>query len=144
MLAYPEVQDGRTLSSTKYLLSPPYIPTIVKETLRWSLTVPFDDRVPDHQADRPISRLVKILQQGSHWQLLQYRSSRVLAMPITLTRSDNRSTPLRCKAEGEEVGSTVPLLALLRERFSYWCPDLLFFIYSDTAKGISTRLDVCL
>ena len=34
-------KTGRTLSSTKYLPSPPYIPAIVKETLRWSLTVPF-------------------------------------------------------------------------------------------------------
>ncbi|KAH9049809.1 hypothetical protein EDB83DRAFT_2553433 [Lactarius deliciosus] len=78
-----------------------------------------DDRVPDYL----ITQLAKILQQGS--QLLQDGSSEEYSPP---------DMPLGGKADGEEVGSTVPLLAVSRERFSYWCLDLLFFICSDTAK----------
>ncbi|KAH9049815.1 hypothetical protein EDB83DRAFT_2543167 [Lactarius deliciosus] len=78
-----------------------------------------DDRVPDYL----ITQLAKILQQGS--QLLQDGSGEEYSPP---------DMPLGGKADGEEVGSTVPLLAVSRERFSYWCLDLLFFICSDTAK----------
>jgi hypothetical protein len=34
-----------------------------------------------------------------------------------------------------EVGTTDSGISLPRERFSYWCFDLLFLICSDTAKG---------
>ncbi|KAH9018228.1 hypothetical protein EDB83DRAFT_2528502 [Lactarius deliciosus] len=78
-----------------------------------------DDRVPDYL----ITQLAKILQQGS--QLLQDGSGEEYSPP---------DMPLGGKADGEEVGSIVPLLAVSRERFSYWCLDLLFFICSDTAK----------
>lgn len=37
------------------------------------------------------------------------------------------------------VGSTVSGSSLPRERFSYWCFDLLFLICSNTAKGISNH-----
>jgi hypothetical protein len=84
----------------------------------------------------PIMQLAIILQQGS--QLLQDRSSE--EYPPTPTSLTHRPTPLSGKAEGEEVGSTVPLLAVERERFSYWCFDLLFFFCSDTAKGRSMSL----
>jgi len=97
-----------------------------------------DDRVPAYL----ITQLAKILQQGS--QLLQDGSSDEYPPTLTsLTHPEIRSTPLGGKADGEEVGSTVPLLAVSRERFSYWCFDLLFFICSDTAKGRSTILGVC-
>ncbi|KAF8260132.1 hypothetical protein EI94DRAFT_1749458 [Lactarius quietus] len=86
-----------------------------------------DDRVPDYL----ITQLAKILQQGS--QLLQDGSSE--EYPPTPTHTEIRSAPL---LSGEEVGSTVPLLAVSRERFSYWCLDLLFFICSDTAKDNET------
>ncbi|KAH9013194.1 hypothetical protein EDB84DRAFT_1533406 [Lactarius hengduanensis] len=82
-----------------------------------------DDRVPDYL----ITQLAKILQQGS--QLLQDGSSE--EYPTSPTHPE---MPLGGKADGEEAGSTVPLLAVSRERFSYWCLDLLFFICSDTAK----------
>ena len=96
-----------------------------------------DDRVPDYL----ITQLAKILQQGS--QLLQDESNEEYPpTPTSPTRPDTRSAPLSGKAEGEEVGSTVPLLAVSRERFSYWCLDLLFFICSDTAKGRSMSLGV--
>jgi hypothetical protein len=35
-----------------------------------------------------------------------------------------------------DIGSTVSGSTLPRERFSYWCFDLLFLICSNTAKGI--------
>ncbi|KAH9169937.1 hypothetical protein EDB89DRAFT_1853941 [Lactarius sanguifluus] len=85
-----------------------------------------DDRVPDYL----ITQLSKILQQGS--QLLQDGSSE--EYPPPLTSPTHPDVPLGGKADGEEVGSTVPLLAVSRERFSYWCLDLLFFICSDTEK----------
>ena len=89
-----------------------------------------DDRVPDYL----ITQLAKILQQGS--QLLQDGSSvEHPPTPTSLTHPEIRSAPLSGKAESGEVGSTVPLLAVSRERFSYWCLDLLFFICSDSAKG---------
>jgi hypothetical protein len=95
-----------------------------------------DECVPDYL----ITQLAKILQQGS--QLLQDGSGE--EYPPTPTSPTHRPTPLSSKAEGEEVGSTVPLLAVSRERFSYWCLDLLFFICPDTAKGRSTILGVYL
>jgi hypothetical protein len=92
-----------------------------------------DDRVPDYL----ITQLAKILQQGS--QLLQDESSdEYPTTPTSATHLEVLSPALSGKAESEEVGSTVPLLAVSRERFSYWCLDLLFFICSDTAKGRST------
>ena len=94
-----------------------------------------DDRVPDYL----ITQLAKILQQGS--QLLHDGSSE--EYPPTPTSVTYRSTLSSDKAEGEDVGSTVPLWAVSRERFSYWCLDLLFFVCSDTAKGISTSLWWC-
>ena len=93
-----------------------------------------DGRVPDYL----ITQLAKILQQGS--QLLQDGSSEEYPpTPTSLTHPEIQSG----KAEDEDIGSTVPLLAVSRERFSYWCLDLLFFICSDTAKGISTSSSVC-
>ena len=35
------------------------------------------------------------------------------------------------------IGSTASGASLPRERFSYWCFDLLFLVCSNTAKGIS-------
>jgi hypothetical protein len=94
-----------------------------------------DDRVPDYL----ITQLAKILQQGS--QLLHDGlSERYPPTPTSPTHPEIRSMPLSGNVEGGEVGSTVPLLAVSRERFSYWCLDLLFFICSDAAKGISTSL----
>ncbi|KAI9435094.1 hypothetical protein H4582DRAFT_1817945 [Lactarius indigo] len=86
-----------------------------------------DDRVPDYL----ITQLAKILQRGS--QLLQDGSSEEYLSPPTSATHPDVSLGGKA-ADGEEVGSTVPLLAVSRERFSYWCLDLLFFICSDTAK----------
>ena len=90
-----------------------------------------DDRVPDYL----ITQLAKILQQGS--QLLQDGSGEeYLPTPTSAAHPEIRSTTLNSNTENENVGSTVPLLAVSRERFSYWCLDLLFFICSDTTKGM--------
>ena len=97
-----------------------------------------DDRVPDYL----ITQLAKILQQGS--QLLQDGSGEEYPLtPTSATHPEIRSTTLNSNSENENVGSTVPLLAVSRERFSYWCLDLLFFICSDTTKGIIHNLYVC-
>ena len=97
-----------------------------------------DDRVPDYL----ITQLAKILQQGS--QLLQDGSGEEYPLtPTSATHSDIRSMTLNSKAEDEDVGSTVPLLAVSRERFSYWCLDLLFFICSDATKGNIYNLYLC-
>jgi len=92
-----------------------------------------DDRVPDYL----ITQLAKILQQGS--RLMQNGSSEDYSLtPASPIHPEIRSISLDGKADDEEVGSTVLLLAVSRERFSYWCLDLLFFICCDTAKGKST------
>ena len=97
-----------------------------------------DDRVPDYL----ITQLAKILQQGS--QLLQDGSGEEYPLaPTNATYPEIRSTTLSNKGENDDVGSTVPLLAVSRERFSYWCLDLLFFICSDATKGIIYNLYLC-
>ncbi|KAI0300723.1 hypothetical protein B0F90DRAFT_1722805 [Multifurca ochricompacta] len=84
-----------------------------------------EDRVPDYL----IAQVAKVLHQGS--QLLQHESEEDYPpTPTSLMPPDGRSDS---KVEHEEVGSTVSLSAVSRERFSYWCLDLLFFICSDTA-----------
>jgi hypothetical protein len=85
-----------------------------------------DDRVPDYL----ITQLAKVLQQGS--QLLQHESDEDYP---SLMQPGDISAARGGKADSEAVGSTVPLPAVLRERFSYWCLDLLFLICSDTVKG---------
>lgn len=98
-----------------------------------------DDRVPDYL----ITRLAKVLQQGS--QLLQHELDEDYPpTPTSLVQSDDISAAWGGKADNEGVGSTAPLHAVSRERFSYWCLDLLFLICSDTSKGkvCATRLSL--
>jgi hypothetical protein len=89
-----------------------------------------DDRVPDYL----ITQLAKHLQQGS--QLLQHESDEDYSpTSLNLMQHGDVSVAWGDKADSEAVGSTVPLRAVSRERFSYWCLDLLFLICSDTLKG---------
>jgi hypothetical protein len=94
-----------------------------------------DDRVPDYL----ITQLAKILQQGS--QLLQHeRDEDCPPTPVSppQSKAKSKSAARKGKAEDETVvGSTAPVREVSRERFSYWCLDLLFLICSDTAKGRS-------
>lgn len=82
-----------------------------------------DDRVPDYL----ITHLAKVLQQGSQL-LLHELDDEYPPTPSSLTRPNT-------KADGEKMGSTAPVRGVTRERFSYWCLDLLFLICSDTSKG---------
>jgi len=86
-----------------------------------------DDRVPDYL----ITQLAKVLQQGS--QLLLNESDD--EYPPSLTKPDTKSASRAGKADNERMGSTAPVRGVSRERFSYWCLDLLFLICSDTSKG---------
>jgi hypothetical protein len=89
-----------------------------------------DGRVPDYL----LTQLAKVLQQGS--QLLQHESDEDYSpTPTSLMQRGDVSVVWGDRADSEAVGSTEPLRAVSRERFSYWCLDLLFLICSDTLKG---------
>ena len=90
-----------------------------------------DDRVPDYL----ITQLAKVLQQGSH--LLQHeQDDDPPPTPSNPPQPKTKSAARSSKAESEMiVGSTAPIGEISRERFSYWCLDLLFLICSDTSKG---------
>src|SRR5579863_1854405 len=92
-----------------------------------------DDRVPDYL----IIQLAKVLQHGS--QLLQHEQDDDWPpTPMSPPPSNTKPAARKGKADAEMVvGSTVPVREVLRERFSYWCLDLLFLICSDTSKGKS-------
>jgi len=91
--------------------------------------IPFlgDDRVPDYL----ITQLAKILQQGSQL-LLNESDDDYPPTPSSLT--SGKSAARGDKADSERMGSTAPAWGVSRERFSYWCLDLLFLICSDTSK----------
>jgi hypothetical protein len=85
------------------------------------------------------------LQQGSQL-LLQHEQDDDQPLPTSNSplpplRSNTKSSSARNgKADGSEkvvAGSTAPVVEVSRERFSYWCLDLLFLICSDTSKGRS-------
>jgi hypothetical protein len=88
-----------------------------------------DVRVPDYV----ITQLAKVLQQGS--QLLQHESDEDYPPTTSPMQASDISAAWDGKANSEVVGNTVPRPAVSRERFSYWCLDLLFLICSDTSKG---------
>lgn len=95
-----------------------------------------DPRVPDYI----ISQLAKVLQQGSCIrEAPEYR-------PPSPTspghKSPNSSYDLEKIESFGDVkpgeGTTEPGRFLPRERFAYWCFDLLFLVCSDTAKGTNS------
>ena len=88
-----------------------------------------DTRVPDHL----ITELATVLRKGS--QL--FKSSMNLSHP-NLSSSDT------AKVSGDsrdsyhvdlDSGTTAPGVVVPRERFSFWCFDLLFLICSDITSG---------
>jgi hypothetical protein len=89
-----------------------------------------DDRVP---ASRLIPQLAKVLQQSSQL-LLNELDDKYPLTPGSLTKPDGKSTTRDDKADCERIGSTAPP-RLSRERFSYWCLDLLFLTCSDPSKS---------
>lgn len=92
-----------------------------------------DSRVPDAL----VSRLSKILQQGS--RLYEFENDRIprpSSSGAAKLRSRSRSSDLT-KVDHEEfgVGKTDIGTLVPRERFSYWCFDLLFLICSNVTSG---------
>jgi len=98
-----------------------------------------DTRVPDHL----ITQLAKILHKGS--QL--YKSSMGPSRPDSpSTDTANVSDDPRDSHDFEKVdlniGSTTPEVLVPRERFSFWCFDLLFLICSNVTSGNPIHLRV--
>ncbi|KAI0263538.1 hypothetical protein BC834DRAFT_827343 [Gloeopeniophorella convolvens] len=94
-----------------------------------------DIRVPDYL----ITQLAKVLQQGS--QLREFEPGDDYPYtPITpLLRPHERSLSWDNKEDPQDdVGSTALSTAVSRERFSYWCFDLLFLICSNASKDHET------
>ncbi|KAH9955055.1 hypothetical protein BC827DRAFT_1262095 [Russula dissimulans] len=90
------------------------------------------DVIPCVGDDYLITQLAKVLQQGS--RLLQHEPDEdYLPMPTSPTQP-GKSATRGGKADSDRMGSTEPVRGVSRERFSYWCLDLLFLICSDTAK----------
>jgi hypothetical protein len=99
-----------------------------------------DPRVPDYL----IQRLGKMLHLGS--QLQQPEDDRDLGakVPNTPPPGAAKSKPAESKKSstngnnivGAEIGTTRSRKLVPRERFSYWCFDLLLLICSNVAKGM--------
>jgi len=87
--------------------------------------------IPDYL----ITQLAKVLQQGSQL-LLNESDDEYPPTPSSLTKPDGKSAARGGKSNSERMGSTAPARGVSRERFSYWCLDLLFLICSDTSKGM--------
>lgn len=103
-----------------------------------------DHRIPDSL----VSRLGKILHAGSQAFDIEGESSSIpsngSSSSTFSTSSNSASSPISHAAKiipvdiderysdlgTTEIGKLAP-----RERFSYWCLDLLFLICSDTTKG---------
>lgn len=85
-----------------------------------------DKRVPDPL----VGQLAKVLQQGS-----QLYEAEVSSNPHSPTSSGSREFEKIEMDDGPYTnGSTQSGALLPRERFSYWCFDLLFLICSNTTK----------
>ncbi|KAG1803198.1 uncharacterized protein BJ212DRAFT_1304669 [Suillus subaureus] len=98
-----------------------------------------DTRVPDHL----IVQLAKILHKGS--QL--YKSSVDPSHPDspstdTANVSDDSWDSHDLEKVNLDIGSTIPGVPVPRERFSFWCFDLLFLICSNVTSGNPIHLHV--
>ena len=96
-----------------------------------------DPRVPDYL----VIQLAKVLHLGS--KLRDYHESPPFSPSTPLkdgwgtARSSDSFEKIDVSWDRDyEVGTTGSGTSLPRERFSYWCFDLLFLICSDTAKGL--------
>jgi len=98
-----------------------------------------DSRVPDYL----IIQLGKMLQSGSQLQQPEdgrdpeVKASNTTAPDGSKSKSHNGKKLLRKDKDTEEVeiGTTRSGKLVPRERFSYWCFDLLLLVCSDVAKG---------
>ena len=100
-----------------------------------------DHRIPDIL----VSQLGKILHAGSQACGVEGESSPISltgSSPSNLPTSSNSSIshaakiiPVDIDERYSDLGTTEIGKPAPRERFSYWCFDLLFLICSDTTKG---------
>lgn len=103
--------------------------------------IPFigDRRVPDYI----ILQLAKVLHQGS---LLYQTYNDSFDDAMTRSHSVSPSGSSVSTKVDSYGGTTVNIPVVPRERFSYWCLDLLFLVCSDIDKGdaiVSTFLLLC-
>lgn len=85
-----------------------------------------DSRIPD----RLVGSLAKCLERAS---LITDDSGIVVRDSNSLSQADSSSHDV--EKTGHMTGTTHQPSLVPRERFSYWCLDLLFLICSDVAKG---------
>ena len=88
-------------------------------------------RVPDYL----VGQLAKVLHQGSQLYKFPYHTPRSNSPGLGdwSNISSSREEFERIELEGK--GSTATEEVVPRERFSYWCLDLLFLICSDVTSG---------
>lgn len=96
--------------------------------------------------DYIVSQLARVLHQGSQLRVADYD---LPPSPTSLpdVSSSGKAAEDRFSKDFEKLetfgdgsigmGTTAPGRFLPRERFSYWCFDLLFLICSDTSQGKS-------
>ena len=101
-----------------------------------------DSRVPDYL----ILQLGKMLHSGSQLQQPEDGRDPEVERPNTTAPDGSKSKSHNGKkllrnggAEEVEIGTTRSGKLVPRERFSYWCFDLLLLVCSDIAKGAVNR-----
>jgi hypothetical protein len=88
-----------------------------------------EKRVPDQL----VGQLAKVLQQGSRLYEAELGSN-----PHSPVSSSGSREFEKIEMDGHyENGNTQSGALVPRERFSYWCFDLLFLICSNTTKGMN-------
>ena len=93
-------------------------------------------RVPDYL----VGQLAKILHKGSQlYRLDAFRSGSPSFGDWNKVGSSPNSREEFEKLDLESMGSTATGEVVPRERFSYWCFDLLFLICSDMTRGAYSR-----
>lgn len=96
-------------------------------------------------SDALVTQLAKVLSHGSRLHDLHNIRSHDSSPPPTKANANHHKANDSHDFETVDmseygIGSTVSGTPLPRERFSYWCFDLLCLVCSDTAKGtISIR-----
>lgn len=89
--------------------------------------------------DYIVIQLAKFLHQGSLLYDLDADERDPPSPPAVEFEKHNlrESLDVESTTLEERVGTTAKGMLLPRERFSYWCFDLLFLICSDTSRGKS-------
>jgi hypothetical protein len=84
-------------------------------------------------------QLGKTLQAASRLHVVDDRSTPIPPSSPPASQPNQKETHFSRHSAAFEVehifGTTAPTLLLPRERFSYWCFDLLFLICSSLARG---------